>query len=79
MEILSIITFYFVVAFCVLIINAVLAGYQGMQPTLNDVMQSVFWPVSIATLLGLLIKVGVESYKEELQKPKTQQKKKEVK
>lgn len=80
MEILSMVTFYFIVAFCVLIVNAILAGYFGKQPTMDDVVQSLFWPISLATLLGLLVKVGVESYKEEQQKPKAQPpKKKETK
>lgn len=76
MDILSVITIYFSIALGVLIINAVLAGYYGNQTTLNDVVQSIFWPVSLATLLGLLVKVAVEAYKEELQKPKAQQPKK---
>lgn len=76
MDILSIITIYFSVALGVLIINAVLAGYYGTQTSFSDVTQSAFWPVSLATLLGLLIKVGVEAYKEEQQKPKAQMPKK---
>lgn len=70
MEILAIINFYFSVALFVLVLNAVIGGYQGKQITIDDVIQSAFWPVSLAQLLGTLIRIGVESYKEEMAKPK---------
>jgi hypothetical protein len=77
MEILAIINFYFSVALFVLVLNAVIGGYQGKQINIDDVIQSAFWPVSLAQLLGTLIRIGVESYKEEMAKPKP--KKKETK
>jgi ABC-type thiamin/hydroxymethylpyrimidine transport system permease subunit len=79
MEILSFVIFYFCVAFGVLIVNAILAGYYGTQTSFNDIIASLFWPVSVASLIGLLIKIGVEAYKEEQQKPKVTPKKKETK
>ncbi len=79
MEFLAIINFYFSVALFVLVLNALIGGYQGKQVGVDDVIQSAFWPVSLAQLLGTLIRIGVESYKEELSKPKVPQKKKETK
>ena len=70
MEILTIINVYFSVAFFVLVLNALIGGYQGKEIGIDDVIQSAFWPVSLAQLLGTLIRIGVESYKEELAKPK---------
>ncbi len=79
MEFVAIINFYFSVALFVLVLNALIGGYQGKQVGVDDVIQSAFWPVSLAQLLGTLIRIGVESYKEELSKPKVPQKKKETK
>jgi hypothetical protein len=80
MEILSMVTFYFIVAFCVLIVNAMIAGYHGGSAGIDDAVQSFFWPVSIASLLGLLLKIGVDAYKEQQEKPTaTAKQKKETK
>lgn len=68
MEFLPLINFYFVVALVVMNINAFLAGYHGVRITMDDVIQSVVWPISIAALLGTLVRIGVESYKEESRK-----------
>ena len=75
MEILTIINVYFSIAFFVLVLNALLGGYQGKEVGIDDVIQSAFWPVSLAQLLGTLIRIGVESYKEELAKPRAPKKK----
>ena len=78
MEIINFIMFYAWVALGVLLINSFIAGFTGAEITRNDVSQSLTWPVSIAMLLGLTIRVGINAYKEAQQKP-TPQKKKENK
>lgn len=76
MEFLPLLNFYFTVAFFVMIVNAVIAGYKGMSTTWDDVIQSALWPISLAALLGTLIRIGVQSYEEAAKKP---QKKKDPK
>jgi hypothetical protein len=68
MEFLPLINFYFTVAFFVLIVNAVLAGFNGARVTVDDIVQSSLWPISLASLLGTLVRIGYESYKQEAQK-----------
>lgn len=79
MEFIAIINFYFSVALFTLLVNALIAGYKGQTITLDDVIQSSIWPVSIASLIGMLVRVGVESYKEEAAKAKKAPVKKENK
>lgn len=52
------------------LINAVLAGYNGITPNKDDFWQSVLWPISIAVLLGIIIRLIVEKMKERKKKPK---------
>ena len=75
MEILALINFYFSVALFVLIVNAIIGGYQGKQIGVDDVIQSAFWPVSLSTLIGMVVRIGVESYKEAAKPNKVQEKK----
>ena len=75
MEIIEFVSFYAWVALGVLLINAIIAGFTGKEITKIDVAQSLTWPVSIAMLFGLCIRVGLEAYKEAQSKPKPQKKK----
>lgn len=75
MEFLALINFYFTVAFIVLVANAVTAGFQGKEININDVIQSAFWPVSVSQMIGTLIRIAYDSYKDEIAKPKVTKKK----
>ncbi len=70
MELLTITSIYFSVAVFTLMLNAMIAGYNGTQINKDDVIQSIIWPISLATLFGLLARIGIESYREEVNKPK---------
>lgn len=61
--ILPYVQWYAVVAFGVLIINSVIAGFLGNAVQKDDVVQSIFWPVSTAQLLGLTVRVIFENIK----------------
>ena len=76
MEIINFIMFYAWVALGVLLINSFIAGFTGAEITRNDVSQSLTWPVSIAMLLGLTIRVGINAYKEAQQNQHLKRKRK---
>lgn len=54
---------YVYIGFAVWLINSVTAGYNGTTPNKDDFFQSVLWPISIATLVGLVIRIAVEKIK----------------
>jgi hypothetical protein len=53
----SYIGFYVYMAFFVWLINAFVAGYNGTNSNKDDFIQSILWPISIATLIGMVIKL----------------------
>lgn len=48
---------YVYMAMFVWLVNAFVAGYNGTAPNREDFFQSVLWPISIATLVGIIIKI----------------------
>jgi len=52
---------YCYMALFVWLFNAFLAGYNGTAPSREDFFQSVLWPISIVVLLGITIKIIVQS------------------
>jgi hypothetical protein len=57
MEYLPTLGIYFYTALFVWLVNAAVAGYNGVATNKDDFWQSVLWPISIATLIGMLIKL----------------------
>jgi len=67
---------YFSISLVFLIFNAVVAGYNGNTYSFQDTKDSILWPLSLAVLVGLLIRIAMENYKEKRStKPKQKHKK----
>lgn len=49
--------YYIFVGIIFALVSAFFAGFNGNVMTKDDYISSIFWPISIATLLGLLIKL----------------------
>lgn len=57
MEFLPTVGVYVYIALFVWLVNAAVAGFNGVGTNKDDFWQSVLWPISIATLIGMLIKL----------------------
>lgn len=71
--------FYLLIGFSYFLITAVFSGFIGSELTLKDYINDfILWPISIATLIGLLIriyKIKYDEYKiKEKPKPKLSRK-----
>jgi hypothetical protein len=64
------IIFYFIVGFVFLIGNTIVGGYFGKNYTLEDIKDSILWPLSFSILLGLVIRILIDKYKTYKIKPK---------
>jgi NADH:ubiquinone oxidoreductase subunit 6 (subunit J) len=53
-------TIYLFVGAIFLLISAVVAGYNGIDMNKKDFTDSVIWPVSIAVLIGTIVRVVIE-------------------
>lgn len=51
--------YYIVISFMFLIINAVLAGFSGNTLLKEDYKDSVLWPISLAIILGVFMRIGL--------------------
>ena len=64
MELLSVLApyiyFYFGAAFIFWAITAGVAGYFGNEPGKSEFGSSLIWPISLSTLIGLLVRLIVE-------------------
>lgn len=54
---------YVYIAVFVWMLNSVLAGYHGTMTNKEDFFQSVLWPISISALIGSLIRLIVDTYR----------------
>ena len=57
--------YYSIVAFIFWLILSMIAGYSGKTSNLTDAKDSLIWPISVAILIGLFIRIAVENYKKE--------------
>jgi mannitol-specific phosphotransferase system IIBC component len=58
------------------IIQALIAGYNGIEIGKQEFYASVLWPISTATLIGLIIRVVIEKLKESNKERKIRKEKK---
>jgi hypothetical protein len=56
--------FYVYAALFVWLLNSFVAGFNGVGTNKDDFIQSILWPISIATLLGMLVKIIIIKIKE---------------
>lgn len=57
-------TMYYILGiFITLGINAFVAGYNGTTWNMNDVKDSILWPVSLLVMIGTLIRIIIETTK----------------
>lgn len=58
------------------IVQALIAGYNGIEIGKQEFYASVLWPISTATLMGLIIRVATEKFKESNKQRKIRKEKK---
>jgi hypothetical protein len=63
MEYTSVIFWYLVIALFFLVINSVIAGYNGKTYTAQDIKDSFLWVLSLSILLGLVIRIALDKYR----------------
>jgi hypothetical protein len=47
-----------------LLINAFVAGFNGVDIDKKDLIGSIFWPIQLSTLIGLLLRILIENKKD---------------
>lgn len=57
---------YVLIAAAMMSINAAVAGFKGGQWNMDDVIDSILWPLSIAMLVGLIARISFDKYNERL-------------
>ena len=62
---------YFLVGFVFLVGNTIVGGYFGKSYTLEDIKDSILWPLSFSVLIGLTARILIDKYKAYKLKPKT--------
>jgi uncharacterized membrane protein len=61
MEIYAI--YYIVISSGVLLISSGVAGWNGVEISKKDFIGSIFWPIYLTTLIGLIIRIIYENIK----------------
>lgn len=57
MGILDVLFYYAVIALITLILTCLGAGYSGRKYNRTDVIDSIYWPLSYAVIIGVFIRV----------------------
>lgn len=58
--VLPFLMWYIIIGGFVLGINAVIAGYYGLQTDLQNIKSSIIWPISLLELIGSLIALLIQ-------------------
>lgn len=65
---------YIIISLVFLLFNSIIAGYNGNSYSFQDTIDSILWPLSLSVLIGLVIRITIEKYKEKrAQKVKVKQ------
>lgn len=57
--------YYFYIAIGFWIINSIVGGFIGEKWNWRDGLDSLFWPLSVSTLLGLTIRIITDKMRKE--------------
>lgn len=55
--------YYIFIGVIFLLINAFTAGFTGRDSNIRDVMDSIFWPLSLMVFLGIITRIIYEKVK----------------
>jgi hypothetical protein len=58
------ILYYVIISAGMLLINAFVAGFNGVDIDKKDLIGSIFWPIQLSTLIGLLLRILIENKKD---------------
>lgn len=56
-EYLVYVCYYFIISLSFWLINSVVAGFIGEKWSWRDGLDSILWPLSLATLVGLVLRI----------------------